>query len=726
MNKGWPVYLFPRHERHRRWPRLVACLVTGMALLATQLLIGHDNAAVAARALEDGNPDRIRPWEENPYFWQYKGEPVLLIGASDQDNLFNHPDIGPDGLENHLDVLAASGGNYVRNTMNSGNEGNLWPHARDEASGLYDLDRFGEGYWNRFADLLRMAHERDIIIQIEVFDRFNFARSSWERNPFNPKNNINYTAGEIGLPETVDSHPGHRENPFFRSPPSLEDNRPLLAWQEAFVEKLLSISLEYGNVLYCISNETNDSEEWSRYWAEFIRAKAAQKGVGVEVTEMWDPWDLSHPMHGRTIDHPELYSFIDISQNNHQTGQSHWDNAQRQRQRIAGAPRPINNVKMYGGTIHGGGYEEGLRKLWRNVLGGMASARYHRPGEWTPDGPLYGAGLSEEAQAHLRGVRLIMDEIGWPAIEPGLDFVERVVDPKGRVRTERTHVVYTRAANGEARMYINGEEAASGPIPGELSSWEGGMRLALADEVGGGRPWLGAYHHVAVYSRALEPSEIAAHHAAGAPRHLDALQARYAFDEGEGGVIRDVSGREPALDLHIEDNGAAVWVEDGLEIEDSLLIATENPAERLQAAVDGSNAFTLEAWITPSQESQTGPARIVTMSEGPSSRNFTLGQTGNFYEMRLRTTGTTANGVPALQTGDDADASIAAARSLEGTRAAIFVSHGSTLSVDWEQLAEGLQAEWFNPLTAERQPATAQEGHRFQPPSAEDWLLILK
>jgi len=33
----------------------------------------------------------IQPWAENPWYWQYKGEPVMLLGASSDDNLFQWP-----------------------------------------------------------------------------------------------------------------------------------------------------------------------------------------------------------------------------------------------------------------------------------------------------------------------------------------------------------------------------------------------------------------------------------------------------------------------------------------------------------------------------------------------------------------------------------------------------------------------------------------------------------
>ena len=32
------------------------------------------------------NTDRIKPYTENPKYWQYKGEPVLLLGGSKTDH----------------------------------------------------------------------------------------------------------------------------------------------------------------------------------------------------------------------------------------------------------------------------------------------------------------------------------------------------------------------------------------------------------------------------------------------------------------------------------------------------------------------------------------------------------------------------------------------------------------------------------------------------------------
>jgi hypothetical protein len=52
-------------------------------------------------------------------------------------------------------------------------------------------------------------------------------------------------------------------------------------------------------------------------------------------------------------------------------------------------------------------------------------------------------------------------------------------------------------------------EQASSRVEGELSSWNDAYRLALGNELNGGRPWTGELHLVAIFDRALNPTEIA-------------------------------------------------------------------------------------------------------------------------------------------------------------------------------------------------------------------------
>ena len=36
---------------------------------------------------------------------------------------------------------------------------------------------------------------------------------------------------------------------------------------------MLSYSLKYGGVLYCIDNETRESPEWGSYWAGYVKVE---------------------------------------------------------------------------------------------------------------------------------------------------------------------------------------------------------------------------------------------------------------------------------------------------------------------------------------------------------------------------------------------------------------------------------------------------------------------
>jgi hypothetical protein len=371
----------------------------------------------------------------HPQYWSRAGQDLLLLGGSKEDNLFQIPD-----LEEHLDVLVAAGGNYVRCTMSSRDEGNVWPFHFDEEEGAYDLERWNGEYWRRFERFLSETERRGIVVQVEVWATFDFYRDNWNVNPFNPKNNVNYTPERTKLPLWVPTHPVYCDNRFFWSIPDHDNNMPVLQYQQRFVDKLLSYTLEHGNVLYCMDNETSVTAAWGRFWASYIKKKAAETGLTVHTTEMWDPWDLDHISHRESFDHPETYEFVDISQNNHQRGQDHWDNGLRQIERLrkAGRLRPVTNVKTYGadGGRHGGDTNEAVAKFIRSAFFGAASVRFHRPPS--------GIGLSETAQAAIRGVRDLTDRMAWFDAAPHNDVLGEREENEAycRARPGRDYAVY--------------------------------------------------------------------------------------------------------------------------------------------------------------------------------------------------------------------------------------------------------------------------------------------
>ncbi|NQU51951.1 MAG: hypothetical protein HQ522_05385 [Bacteroidetes bacterium] len=368
--------------------------------------------AIIFTACQHKNSDknRIQPWLENPWYWQYKGDPILLLGASSDDNLFQW---AADKLVPHLDSMKAVGANYVRNTMSDRQDKGyeLYPFFQLE-NGKYDLGKWNDEYWQRFEFFLAETNKRDIIVQIEVWDRFDFSRNNWLPHPYNPKNNVNFSEEESGLASSYPDHPGGNKQPFFFTTLNQQNNKLLLNYQNRFVEKILSISLKYNHVLYCMDNETSGEEEWAIYWAELIQTKAKELNKTVCITEMWDSWDLKSESHKRTFDHPERYVFCDVSQNNQQKGQVHWDNFQWVRNYISTQPRPLNTVKTYGadGGRHGI-TKDGIERWWRHVIGGAATARFHRQ--------YSGLGLSELSMASVKAARQIESLTKFWELQPG-------------------------------------------------------------------------------------------------------------------------------------------------------------------------------------------------------------------------------------------------------------------------------------------------------------------
>jgi len=400
----------------------------------------------------DLSGNRIQPWKENPWFWQYEGEPALLLGASSDDNLFQWP---ARMLIPHLDSMKRVGANYVRNTMSDRRDRGfeIYPFKK-LADGRYDLDQWNDAYWDRFELFLRETAERDIIVQIEVWDRFDYSRNNWPPHPYNPVNNINYTCNEAWLDSVYSNHPGRNEQPFFFTTPRQQNNQVLLKYQQLFVEKMLSYSLEFDHVLYCMDNETSAEEAWAVFWADFILARAKEQGKEVCVTEMWDNWDLTSEHHKRTFDHPDRYAFCDVSQNNQQKGQLHWDNFQWVRNYLASGPRPVNTVKTYGadGGRHGN-TKNGLERWWRHVIGGVASARFHRPES--------GLGLSPLSMNSVKVAREIEKTIRFWELTPGNELLSDREENEAYLtsKTGETYVVFF-PNGGEVKLDLSAAKSS--------------------------------------------------------------------------------------------------------------------------------------------------------------------------------------------------------------------------------------------------------------------------
>lgn len=412
---------------------------------------------------EIGSKNQIQPHPGNPYYWEYKSKPILLLGGTWQDNLFNHP----IGLEQHMERLMSVGGNYVRNTMSHRNVGNVFAFEKT-AKGTFDLDRLNPEYWKRLSDFLDYCEERDIIVQLEIWDPWDHYEDhqsfgGWSFNPFNPKNNINYTLEESALPSEVTYPPQSNptEHTFFRTVPALNNNEVVLNYQKVFVDKLLSITLSYANVIYCINNESGESLEWSDFWADYLHQKALAEGKKIYLTEMRRREDVEAEDHKRVFDDPRRYNFVDISQNNAYSGlgQKHYDNIQYVRDQLKNNPRPINNIKNYGAARHG--EEESIARFCRIVFAGAASSRFHRPHpledpndhEAATD---YGLGLSPKAQQIIQSLRQVTDKLEFTKTVPRNDLLSEREENEAYLLAEegKQYAIYfpLDASDGEVKL----------------------------------------------------------------------------------------------------------------------------------------------------------------------------------------------------------------------------------------------------------------------------------
>ena len=377
--------------------------------------------------------NRIQPYDGNKSYWQYKGEPVFLLGGNKIANPFQ---MERDELIEFLDELQSSGGNYFRNIMSDREPGDIRAFKRLE-NGKYDLTQWNAEYWDKLRNMIKQASERDIIVNLTFWDRFDHYDQThhrirsrhdlWKRSPWNPVNNVNYTIEDSGLESTYDAHPISGKNPFHQTPPAMRNLPVVLHFQKEFVQRILDVGMEYDNVIYNMGNEHQlDLMDWDMYWGEFVRNYAETKGRGMETTAMFDhviqvdnEW-VGVEGFPPVIERNDLYTFIEGSKLGSQwtdRGEAQYDAAIELVNDTAEVQRrPVNAVKVRTQNIVYNPQE----RLWRLLLGGFAALSHHRDyvEGVTGDGwPIGGLALTEMAKTNIQAMRIFTDIIiPWESV----------------------------------------------------------------------------------------------------------------------------------------------------------------------------------------------------------------------------------------------------------------------------------------------------------------------
>ncbi len=126
--------------------------------------------------------------EVDGQYWKYNGHRVLLLGAwnhghnpfidHDTDNDRDKSGVSSEKqIKQAMDEMATAGGNYLRCVLNPGMASSIQGFAfcARNADG-YDLNSMTGAFWERLEMFISEAKKRDIIVQIEVWDRFDFDR----------------------------------------------------------------------------------------------------------------------------------------------------------------------------------------------------------------------------------------------------------------------------------------------------------------------------------------------------------------------------------------------------------------------------------------------------------------------------------------------------------------------------------------------------------------------
>jgi hypothetical protein len=164
--------------------------------------------------------------------------------------------------------------------------------------------------------------------------------------------------------------------------------------------------------------------------------------------------------------------------------------------------------------------------------------------------------------------------------------------------------------------------------------------LLVGNELTGDRPWQGSISDISIFDRAISKAELAQIFSEGSP--LNSPLAFYQL-KGQGnyrdpmGNLSNLSWQGKQLNSHAEDDDIAFLTPERW-------LATEKPASLVTEKIRQTSQFTLIANVATANTNQTGPARIISLSENPYQRNFTLGQEGSSLVFRLRTPVTGENG----------------------------------------------------------------------------------
>lgn len=241
-------------------------------------LITNKSTRLHARPVEQRNRPAVDSvgLERKDRWFTYNGHYEYFVGVDAQH-------IAADSTTDFISILdrfRAYRINKVRIWVDAyWNPDFLHPWIYNRITRKYDLDRWNTSYWDRVRSFVSAARDRDIVVEISLFDAYPTKPKWWSndimRIAWNKDHNRNnaFSTNEAGhfYPEFFDLNYEERSN----SGKSLKD------YQRALVDKTLHELDGYPNVYFEIMNEffqyVSDFPDgyaktapWQKYWAEYV------------------------------------------------------------------------------------------------------------------------------------------------------------------------------------------------------------------------------------------------------------------------------------------------------------------------------------------------------------------------------------------------------------------------------------------------------------------------
>ena len=171
-----------------------------------------------------------------------------------------------------------------------------------------------------------------------------------------------------------------------------------------------------------------------------------------------------------------------------------------------------------------------------------------------------------------------------------------------------------------------------------LSNWNQNFPLVIGNEVTGDRPWRGYISQLAIFDRAVSVENIQRFLQEGNFAVKDRNSLLVSDRLSERGKYSNPTAPLPVFSWQNESlaNKTKGSTATNVPLTPNHWLVTPTPPRSVTKKISQTSQFTIYTTIATNKLEQTGPARIISLSQDINSRNFTMGQQNRNLVFRLR------------------------------------------------------------------------------------------